>query len=144
MATIGDARFEYTPVGGSLTTHLIRVELQDVEAVDEIGLHEWWSADKSTRYVVKVGSGVRDIWATVRYDDQPTQLKALLRSALHDNVTVTYREEAGGTQYPCKVVATEGGGVQIRPDRDAPDVFKLWEVRLHLRRVDGNTFDALL
>jgi hypothetical protein len=143
MATLGEARFEYTPVGGSLTTHLLRVELQDVEAMDEIGLHEWWSADKSTRFVVKVGSGVRDVWATVRYDDQPTQLKALLRSALWDNVTVTYREESGGTAYPCKVVATEGGGAQIRPDRDAPADFKLWEVRLHLRATTGS-FDALL
>lgn len=143
MSTIGEARLEYTPVGGSLTTHLLRMELHEPEPVDEQEVHEWWSADKSTRHVVKIGAGVRDLWATIRHDDEPAKLKTLLRSALFDNVTITYRETDGGTAYPFKIVATEQGGARLRNDRDAPLIFRHYEVRIHMRATSG-TFDALL
>lgn len=137
----GDERFEYTPPGGALTTHLLAVPLQEVEAIDTRPRTEWWSADGTARRVVTIGTGVRELRATVRMEDQPGNLKALLRAGLHDDVTITYRRAALGTAYPCKLVTVEGGEAGVRRDREK---VRTWEARIHIRRVDGGTFDALL
>lgn len=143
----GDARIVYTaPGAGSPTTHLLALQLMDLEPVDAIARHEWWSADMSTRSVLTVGSGVRELYGTIRCDNQPSELKTLLRHALNSDVTLTYRLTAAGTAYTCKLVAVVGakpGESGVIPDRDRYG-FGEWEVRVHLRRVDGGTFDGLL
>lgn len=139
----GSARIEYTPPGASLTTHLLALPLRELEPADEHAAFEWWSADKSSRSVVAVGSGVRDLWATIRADNQPAELKALLRAGLLGNVTMTYRRSATGTAFPFLLVATSTGGVRLERDR-ARAAFGEYEVRIHIRRVDGGSFDDLL
>lgn len=140
----GTARLEYTPPGGSLVTHLLATPLRDLTPTDMRSRYEWWSEDQTTREVVTIGAGVRDLQATIRFENQPAALKTLLRHALEDDVTVTYRLAAGGTAYPVKIVSVGGdGGIEIQPDRQR-SIFGEYEVRIRMRRVDGGTFDALL
>lgn len=142
----GDARISYTPPAGALTTHLLALELSELEPIDGGSRYEWWSEDKTARSVVTVGSGVRELYATIRCDNQPGELKTLFRHALDSDVTLTYRLTAAGTAFECKLVAVVGarqGESGVIPDRDRYG-FGEWEARVHLRRVDGGTFDGLL
>lgn len=130
-----------TPDGGS--AHTLAVPLRDFEVIDRQPRHEWESADLSARNIVTIGDGVRDLWATIRFENEPGALKTLLRSAIYEDTTVTYQEESGGATFDCKVIATASGDVALQPDRDRYG-FGEYEARIHLRRVDGGTFDDLL
>lgn len=138
----GTARFEYT-LEGVLTTFLLALPLRELTPVDIQPRFEWWSANESARRIVLIGNGVRDLWATIRMDDEPAALKALLRAGLHDDVVLTYRLSAGGVGYPCKLVETDTGEAEIKPDRDRR-AFAEYETRIRLRRVDGGHLDDLL
>lgn len=149
MATghlLGSARLEYTPPGGSLVTHLLAAPLTEL------------------------GVGVRDLAGTVRYENEPAALMALLDAGLR-NVVITYRESAGGTAYPLLLVDVAGAVLRegyyawwspdglarhvtvvgdgpvatqlLRQDRDRLG-FGEYETRLHLRRVDGGDLTGLL
>lgn len=139
----GSARITYPAPGGGTITHHLAWPLRELEPADEYIVFEWWSADKTARNVVTVGSGVRELWATIRADNQPAELKALLRAGLIDNVTLSYRRSAAGAAFPFLLVATSTGGVRLERDR-ARGVLGEYEVRIHMRRVDGGTFDELL
>jgi hypothetical protein len=127
-------------------THLLAIPLQDLQF------------------------GRIDMWATIRCDNQPAQLIALLEAGLMDE-TITYRRTAAGAAYPLKLVEVEGavladsyhawwsadglsrsvvkvgpgpvGRRLINPDRDRA-AMREWEARVHFRRVDGSTLEALL
>lgn len=150
MATrhlFGNARILWTPPGGSQETFLLGAKLIELEPMDRRARWDWWSADMTEREVVVVGSGVRDLVATIRYDDDPDGLKRMLRLALENDLTLTYHETAGGTGFPVRLVAVVGGSgadaVHIIPDRDRWRLGE-YEARVHLRRTDGGTLDGLL
>lgn len=142
QALKGDARFAYDPGGGTIT-HLLALPLMDMQPVDGQPRFEWWSANQRTREIVTIGGGVSELWGTIRMDNQPNELKDMLRAAIHEDVTVTYRETAVGTAFPCKIVTTDSGEVALTPDPDRGG-YGEWQVRVLLRRVDGGTFDGVL
>ncbi|HSH44474.1 MAG TPA: hypothetical protein VK966_01325 [Longimicrobiales bacterium] len=133
----GDARLEY-----GATTHLLAAPLLELEPADVQPLKQFESADLTTRHIVTIGDGVRELHGTIRFENEPNALKALLRAALYEDETVTYRESGGGTGYPVKIVGTDTGGAALRPDRQRYG-FGEWEVRVHLRATSG-TLDGLL
>lgn len=135
----GSSRIAYDP-GGGVITHLLAVPLQDIQQVDPQPRFEWWSVDERSREIVTIGGGVREIWATIRMDNDPNGLRALLRAGIQDDVTVTYRHTDLGTAHLCKIVRTDSGEVNVVPDRDRAG-FGEWMVRILLRRVDGGSFD---
>lgn len=139
----GSASILYPAPGAGTITHLLAWPLRELEPADEYSAFEWWSADRTKRNVVEIGTGVRDLWATIRADNQPAELKALLRAGLIDNVTLSYRRSAAGATFPFLLVATSTGGVRLERDR-ARAALGEYEVRIHMRRVDGGTFDELL
>lgn len=146
MATahlIGDARFTFTPPGGSLTTHKLAIPLWRLSPVDNQPRYVFESADLTARHIVTIGTGVREIWATIRMDNEPGNLRIMLRAGLQQDVTLTYYRTESGTAYPAKLVEVEGGEVVLTPDRDRYGMGE-WEARIRLRRVDGNNFDGLL
>lgn len=138
------AQLTYTPPGGVLTTHLLALPLRDLRPVDARVRHEWWSGDLTTREVVVIGDGVRELVATIRFDDEPGSLKDLLRAGLEDDVTITYEKVAGGTSFPFKLLEVVGSdGVELQPDADRWGLGE-WQCRIRIRRVDGGSFDSLL
>lgn len=141
MALKGDAAFEWDSLQLAL-----EAPLRDISAVENIRRFVHTSADRTTRNVVTIGSGVDEIEATIRFELDVTLLKAMLEAGLNDT-TLTYWPSLGGSSdtYPCKLVSVNGSEehAQLLPDRD------MWwdrrfECRVRLRRTDGGTFDALL
>jgi len=144
QALQGSATIRFTPSGGTEIVHTLAVPLKELEATDPRTRFEWWSADLQNRNVIAVGDGVREIEATVRMDNEPDQLKQLLRVGLEENGTLTYQRTSGGTSFPSKLVAVVGAdAVSVEPDRDRGG-FGEYEARLRLRRVDGGNFDELV
>lgn len=134
----GDARFGYTPEGGSPTTHLLAVPLMELQPANVQAKYEWWSESLTTRELITIGSApVSEVVATIRLDDEPVQLKAMLEEAIFNGVTLTYRETASGTAYP---VVLLGDSAAISPDRDMFGDGR-WEARIHMRRIDGGNLD---
>lgn len=136
----GDARFGFTPEGGSPTTHLLAVPLMQRTPADVVSKYVWWSEDLSTRELIAIGNGVHELTAIIRADDEPAQLKDMLREALHNGVTLTYRETAIGTAFP---VVLLGDTAEIFPDRDLYGDGR-FEVTIRMRRIDGGSLDGLL
>lgn len=105
-----------------------------------------YSADLRTRTVFVLDSGVDEVVVTIRYDDQPVQLRAFLRAGL-DGADVIYRHYGpGGDEIPCQVVEVVGAGADeelIKPDRERWQLGE-WETTIRLRRVDGGTFEGIL
>lgn len=128
-----------------LSVHNLAVPFKEVVPIDNTPYFEWWSANLANREVVTIGSGVREALVTIRMENEPDELKALLREAIYSDKTVTYEKTVGGTEYDFKVVAIigTGGAVELQPDRDRYG-FGEYECRLHIRRVDGGSLDGLL
>jgi len=144
QALQGSATIKFTPAGGTEIVHTLAVPLKEVEPTDPRTRFEWWSADLRNRNVVTVGGGVREIEATIRMDNQPDQVKQMLRVGLEENGTLTYQRTSGGTEFPAKLVAVVGAeAASVEPDRDRAG-FGEYEARLRLRRVDGGDFDELV
>lgn len=143
----GDARFEFTPPGGSSLTSpfLLAVPLSPLP---DFLVHEarqrfaWRSADRSTREVVVISSSKADLVAAIRFDDQPARLRQLLRHALDDGMALSYKLSAGGTAYPMVVEEVLGGELLTKLDRDR-GMHDEWEATIHvvMARTD---LDALL
>jgi hypothetical protein len=135
----GASSLKYTPNGGTETTHVLAIPLWDVQPIDRGERHDWWAADLSTREVVTVGDGVRDVLATIRLDNEPLSLKTMLRTALREDTTLTYTQDS--VDYTVRIVAivgaTNSDHVPLQPDRDRLG-YGEWEVRIHLRSVDGS------
>ncbi|MFW6031006.1 MAG: hypothetical protein ACOC9T_00315 [Myxococcota bacterium] len=150
MATrhlFGSAAITFTPPGESEETHLLGAKLIELEPMDTGERDDWWSVDRENREVVTVGDGVSELIATIRYDDEPGELKRMLRLALRHNLTLIYEPEIGGTSYPVKLVAVVGATssdrTPISPDRDRRRLGE-YEARIHVRRIDGGNLDDLL
>lgn len=150
MATrhlFGSASIEYVAEGGTPVTHLLGAKLLDLAPADVLRRYDFFADDHVARRTVTVGTGVSDLLATIRYEDDPAALKAMLRRGLRSNATLSYLEEAGGDVYPVKLVAVVGASSQdetpIIRDRSRWRLGE-WECRVHLRRVDGLTLDGLL
>ncbi len=145
----GSARFEYTsPESSTTVTHLLAVPLLAVAPASRRQRFEFWSADETNREVVVVGDGVPEVLATIRCENDPAGLTAMLRAALEHDVELTYFMESGDSDgLPVKVVAIVGSGgdeIALEPDPDRVG-FGEYMVRLQLRRTDGSgTLDRLL
>lgn len=105
------------------------------------------SADFSTRQVFVLDAGVDEIVATIRYEDQPDQLRALLRAGM-DGAALIYRPYGPypNLEIPCLLVEIVGAGPDedlIKPDRDRWQLGE-WETTIRLRAVDGGTFAGIL
>ncbi len=146
MATEGlrgtTASIAYTPSGESQITHQLAYPFLELEAVDPQPRHVFVSADLSTRHIVQIGEGARDLWATIRFENEPGELKDLLRAGLHDDVTLTYEADESATGIDCKLIEIEGGEVALRPDR-ARHGYGEWEVRIRLRGITDDWDDML-
>ena len=128
-ALIGSATITYTPPGGAQVVHQLAAPLLQIEPID--------------REIVTIGTGVYEIRASIRFENEPDELKALLRTAQRSDVTLYYTE--GSNIYPVRLVEVLGAGgddTPLTPDRDRYG-FGEWECRVHLRRTDGSTLDAL-
>lgn len=135
----GEARFTYD----SALVHLLAIPLWRLEPVDNQPRYVFESVDASARHIVTIGTGVREMWATIRCENQPAELKDMLRAGMHADEVLTYQESESGTEYPSKLVEIEGGEVALMPDRERYGMGE-YEVRIRLRREDGGTFDGLL
>lgn len=139
----GDARFEFTPLGGLLTTHLLGMPLQELDVMDTVTKFEWWSASLRTRELITIGDsgvqGARELLATIRADDDPAGLKIMIREALHNGVTLTYRKTSAGVAFPLVLL---GSAARVVPDRDLFSQGR-YEARVHMRRIDGGNLDGL-
>lgn len=142
-ALIGSATITYTPPGGAQVVHQLAAPLLQIEPIDREIRHDWWAADLDNREIVTIGTGVYEIRASIRFENEPDELKALLRTAQRSDVTLYYTE--GSNIYPVRLVEVLGAGgddTPLTPDRDRYG-FGEWECRVHLRRTDGSTLDAL-
>lgn len=140
----GDAFFEWL-AGSTTTQHLLAIPLHELEPVDLQERHDWWSADNREREIVALGiSHVQEIYGTIRFDNQPVALKAMLRDALLFNTQLTYYQNSVG--YPVHLVAVVGASsmdeTPIKPDRDRHG-YGEWECRVRLRRIDGGDLDGI-
>jgi hypothetical protein len=143
----GSARFTYIPEDDTdEVTLLLAVPLLDVEPAPFRSRFEWWSTDASTRAVVNVGESTQDIFATIRCENQPAALTAMLREALENNVVLSYAKEESATPIVCRVVAIEGappGTLRLQPDPERYG-FGEYAVRLHLRAVGTDDWSEIL
>lgn len=143
----GAARFRYLAAGGILTELLLAARLIDLEPVDVRTRHEFWPADHIHREIVTLAVPVYDVIGTIRYENEPDRLKAMLRRGLYAGSTLEYQDREDGPWYPTKLVrvigATSENEIPILPDRGRFR-FGEYECRIHLRRVDGGTLDGLL
>lgn len=152
-AIVGSADFTYTAQGStSGSTHQLAAPLLISPSEGFVSRRlrrtfSAWSADLSIREVFTVGDGVDEIEGRIRFEDEPAQLRTMLKEGLENDVTLTYRPNGStGSSYPAKLVAVDGnesGKIPLRPDRDR---FPLGEYQtsIILRRVDGNDFEGLL
>lgn len=145
----GTATLTYTPsAGGSPVTHLLAVPLSPVgELIPSLRRRrwDWWADDLVSREVVTLDSGVSEILATVRLDNEPVELLELIRDALENDLTVTYVKETSGEEFPLRIVAVDGAQgdeIALQPDRDRYG-YGEWEVTLRLRRTDGYALDGV-
>lgn len=143
----GNSGFKYTPPGGVLTTLTLAAPLRDIRAAFTRRKFIKDSLDYTVREVIVVGAGVEEMWGTIRYDNEPDKLKAMLRHGL-EGVTLTYYPNLGvpGTNYPCLLVEINNGDgdeAEITPDTDL--WFKgAYMATIRMRRTDGGNFDPLL
>jgi hypothetical protein len=138
-ALSGDARITWS--GG---TFLLAVPLQRVSQQAPRARFEWWALDQRTREVVAIEGGARDVEATIRCDDTPETLLALLRAGIESDEVMGYQYEAGGASIPFVIVAVIGQqdiGLEPDPDRFG---FGEWAVRVRLRRTDGGGWEDVL
>lgn len=79
----GSARFTFTPGSSGLTSpFLLAVPLSplpDFQIEDQRLRFSWRSADRSARAVVVFPTDKSDLFAAVRFDDEPDDLRKLLR-----------------------------------------------------------------
>lgn len=147
MTLKGDAGFKYTdPDTASTVTVTLAVPLFRPTPGESDVRFATWSLNRKNRDVVTLDDAVDEVWARLRFHSNVSELKALLRQGLND-VTLTYYPSLAviGTNYPCKLVALDGADPNtfaLTPD-SARYGFGEFEVRLHLRRVDGGTFDGI-
>jgi hypothetical protein len=144
----GSATLTYTPTGGTETEHLLAVPLSPVrDLVPSLRRRrwDWWADDLRSREVVSLESDVSEVVATIRLDDEPVELLALIQDALENDLTLTYTPVTSGEDFPVRiveVVGADGDEVVLTPDRDRYG-FGEWEVTLRLRRTDGGTLDGV-
>jgi hypothetical protein len=145
----GNAEIEYDD-GVYTVVHLLAVPLlvspaAGFRSTRRRRLYTTWSADQRIRETFTLGEPVDEIVGTVRFDNQPTELRELIRAGLEDDAAMIYRPYGlTGDEFPCKLVATldgDAGEIVLTPDRVG---FKEYTVGLVLRRVDGGTFESLL
>lgn len=149
---IGSADFTYQPSGLALQTHLLAVPLlirpaHGTRVETLASYYEAWNDDRTIRESFIIGDEVEQFFGIIRFDDEPTSLRSMLRYGRLENVTLNYRPDgASGSSYPLKVVnvgGAEGGRVPIIPDRDR-FLHAEWEASVLFRRVDGGSLDGLL
>lgn len=102
------------------------------------------SLDLTEREVISVGSGVEEVTMTVRYDNEPASLKALIDTGMNGEVVTFWPNLSGGLSYPGIIVEPQGTDATIKPDRDRHRSHGEWEATFTMRRTDGGTFDELL
>jgi hypothetical protein len=126
-------------------THQLAAQLLQVRVIDRRARYDWWAEDLMTREVVTVGAGVKEIMASVRFENEPDELRELLRLALQYDVELSYTQDS--VVYPVHLVSVEGANsadeTPLTPDRDRYG-FGEWECRVHLRRIDGGSLDGLI
>src|SRR5688500_3409914 len=112
-ALYGQAEIGYTPLEEyDEVVHLLAVPLMinpawGFRSARRRRRWEAWNADFTEREVFVLGSAVHEIAAMIRFENQPAQLRALLRAGLEDNVPLFYRPYGPypGDEYECLLVA---------------------------------------
>lgn len=138
-ALSGSASIAYESV-----TFLLAVPLQDVRQVFPRQRFEWWSADQRSRETILLEGGAADIEATIRCDDDPDGLIALVRYGLEQGGSLTYQAETAGATVPFVIVSVVGSGdIALNGDPDRYG-FGEWSIRLRLRRLDGGDWSDVL
>jgi hypothetical protein len=146
----GAAEIEYDPASGPAVVHLLAVPLlvspaAGFQSVRRRVMWSRWNADNTIREAFVLGEAVDEIIGTVRFDDQPAELRELIRSGLEDDVDLIYRPYGpSGEDFTCKLVGQPGaaeGEIILTPDRVG---FREYTAQLWLRRVDGGNWESLL
>ncbi len=144
----GEARFTYTPQGGSEIVHLLAVPLSPVRELrpsSRVARYDWWAWNNVDREIVTVGDRVPEVVATIRLDDEPVELMAMLETALDDDTTLVYQLTESGAEFPVRVVEvmdSQGGDLGIIGDRGRFGAGE-WEVQVRLRRTDGGSLAGI-
>jgi hypothetical protein len=146
VALLGDAFFSYnlpiSPFG--VASHSLAHPLTDIVPINRRARYDWWAEDLVNREVVTLGGGVREIMATIRFENEPDELTEMMRLALQYDLTLSYSQNA--VVYPMHLVSISGASAEnetpLQPDRDRYG-YGEWECRLHLRRIDGGTLDGI-
>lgn len=143
MAIKGNEGFRYDPGGGEVDLFL------------NFPLHwrrpgrskrRWssWNLELDKREVLVIGGGsVEEMWATIRFSDQPIALLDMLEAGA-DGVLLDYYPDMGlGTFYPSDLIAPVGDDLQLIRDRSSRGALGEFESEIGLRRTDGGNYDAL-
>jgi hypothetical protein len=139
----GNAGFKY---GAGPTTHQLAAPLRELRPIALQRRYRRWSLDYTAVDTVVIGAGVDDLLAVIRYDDQPAELRAMLKAGMNGTQLDYYPDLALATLYPFRLVEVQGGSgdeVAILPDRDR-FAHGEYEATVRLRRMDGATVDSLL
>lgn len=150
MATrsvFGDATIDYEDEAGSPVTFTMGCKLIELQPADSQLRYLWEAADGIHDWRVEIGdAGVYELHASIRYDDDPAGLKAMLRRGMQGAV-LTYKITSAGTEYPVKLMAVGGSTnpsrIPIERDRDRWRQGN-YEARIHIKRVDGGSLDSML
>lgn len=144
MPLIGDAGFEFTPSGGSPTTHALEVPARFETYGKERRrfIHQPIDFSVAPDRVV-IGTAARAMTVEFRFDVDPTALVDMLTAAADDGITLTYYPSLAdtGTSYDFLLINDGNPNlIEVQRDRQMPDnYFQRWEVRVRLRALDDMT-----
>ena len=131
------------------TTHRLAVPLWPESQGETETVLATWSLDGRTRETLTItDSATAELRATVRYEDEPGALMALLGDAAKDD-GLEYRTDLGdpGTAVACTLVWPLSRSERedaIRPDRDRYRSHGEWETTVVLRRTDGGSWAGVV
>lgn len=143
MAVEGAAAFKYD--SGPEITHDLQQPLRDIEPARRQFRAAVASLDFTAYEVVTVGSGVNEIRAVIRYEDDEPGLLDALEYGANGGTLNYYPDTVGspGTFYPSVLIEPSGELIQLVRDQDLGNRGE-HQIAIRLRRIDGGTYDALL
>lgn len=143
----GSARFEFTSITGMTSPFLLAVPLSplpDYEFAHPEQRYIWRSLDGSGRNVVTVEGAKAQLFATIRFDDQPDRLREFLRHAMDgDLASLVYKPTSGHDGVSVDIDAVNGQtSVRLSPDRARGGAGE-WEAGITLVMDEADIGDLL-
>lgn len=143
MTLKGNQGFKYDPGSGEVEVQL-NFPLYWRRPARSKRRWENWSLSLTSREVLVTGdAAVDEMWALVRFADQPIELLDALEAGA-DGVDLDYYTDlSAGSPYPSQLIAPVGDILELIRDRSSRGALGEFETEIGLRRVDGGNFDDL-